>query len=74
MLTVWDLSWLPFCVFATACLQCAFPISVKHLDEFNDIMLDALPGDYGAEQPPPNAPEQTPDYLAMLTRPNTPPH
>ncbi|KAG1791103.1 uncharacterized protein HD556DRAFT_1445620 [Suillus plorans] len=27
-----------------------------------------------AEQVPPDAPEQTPDYLAMLTHPNTPPH
>ncbi|KAG2345117.1 hypothetical protein BDR05DRAFT_961063 [Suillus weaverae] len=49
-------------------------------------MLDALPGDNEsyfstssdtlkeAEQVLPNAPEQTPDYLAMLTYPNTPPH
>lgn len=27
-----------------------------------------------ADQVPPDAPEQTPDYLAMLTHPNTPPH
>ncbi|KAG1793207.1 uncharacterized protein HD556DRAFT_1443955 [Suillus plorans] len=50
----------------------------------NKMILDALPGDYEsyfssdtlkeAEQVPPDAPEQTPNYLTMLTHPNTPSH
>jgi hypothetical protein len=73
------------------------------VDEFNDFVLDSLPGDYGAwsarpfvlnrtdltnqsesyfssdilkeaDEAPSDAPEQTPDYLALLTHPNTPPH
>jgi hypothetical protein len=73
------------------------------VDEFNDFVLDSLPGDYRAwsarpfvlnrtdltnqsesyfssdilkeaDEAPSDAPEQTPDYLALLTHPNTPPH
>lgn len=67
------------------CIQCAF-LSPRNIivDEFNDVVLDALPGDYESyfssdaskevDQPPPDAPEQTPDYLVILTHPHTPPH
>lgn len=51
------------------------------VDESNDVVLDAPPGEYEsyfssdvlkeADQVPPDAPRQTPDYLAMLTHPNT---
>lgn len=67
------------------CTQRAFlsPLNV-FVDNFNNVVLEALPGDYEsyfssdvlkeADQAPPDAPEQTPDYLAMLSHPNTPPH
>jgi hypothetical protein len=62
------------------CLQHAFlsPLNV-YVNEFNDTILEKLPGDFqsysssdslkGADHTPLNAPEHTPDYLAMLTHP-----